>query len=86
MSTSVLSVRITDHERSLLEVAAKEAHTNLSDYVRRQALEAAELDVLQRGAVTIPHDDWERFEAWLHRPAESNPSLEKTLNMKPVWE
>ena len=31
---------------------------------RRKALEAAELNVLERRIVIIPAKDWERFEAW----------------------
>jgi hypothetical protein len=47
-NTSVLSVRVSREERAILEAAAEQAHTNLSDFVRRKALEAAEADVLNR--------------------------------------
>jgi uncharacterized protein (DUF1778 family) len=43
-----LSVRLNDQERALLEEASSQARTNVSDFVRRRALEAAELDVLER--------------------------------------
>jgi uncharacterized protein (DUF1778 family) len=39
MST-VLSVRLNDQERALLEEASSQARTNVSDFVRRKALEA----------------------------------------------
>lgn len=42
---SVVSVRVSSSERDLLEIAAAQAHTNLSDFVRRKALEAAEMEV-----------------------------------------
>jgi uncharacterized protein (DUF1778 family) len=42
----VLSVRVSPSERDLLEFAAEQARTSLSDFVRRKALEAAEMDVL----------------------------------------
>jgi uncharacterized protein (DUF1778 family) len=64
MSSSVLSVRLNDEERALLEAASSQARTNVSDFVRRKALEAAETDVLERRIITIPAKDWERFEAW----------------------
>jgi hypothetical protein len=54
MPSSVLSVRLSDQERALLEAASSQARTNVSDFVRRKALEAAELDVLERRIVTIP--------------------------------
>jgi uncharacterized protein (DUF1778 family) len=48
---------------------------SLSEFVRRKAVEAAETEILNRTSVTIPAKDWETFEAWLHRPAETIPAL-----------
>jgi uncharacterized protein (DUF1778 family) len=48
--TSVLSVRVNPDERAILEAAAEQAHTSLSDFVRRKALEAAEMDVFNRSS------------------------------------
>lgn len=84
--TSVLSVRVSSDERALLEDAAEQAHTNLSDFVRRKALEAAEIDVLSRSIVTIPAQDWERFEAWIERPAGTIEALEQLAARTPSWE
>ena len=84
--TSVLSVRVNLDERALLEEAAEQAHTNLSDFIRRKALEAAETDVLNRTVVTIPAKDWASFEAWLERPAEKIPALEQLMSRIPTWE
>jgi uncharacterized protein (DUF1778 family) len=85
MATSVLSVRVSDEERSLLEAASEQSHTNLSDFIRRKALEAAEVDVLERRIVTIPAKDWEAFEAWAHRPARKIAALAKLSRTSPVW-
>ena len=41
--TQVLSVRVSVSERDLLESAAAQGRTNLSDFVRRKAIEAAEI-------------------------------------------
>lgn len=83
MATSVLSVRVSDEERSLLEAASEQAHTNLSDFVRRKALEAAEIEFLERRVVTIPAKNWEAFEAWAHRPARKIAALEKLARTSP---
>ena len=85
-STSVLSVRVNPDERALLEAAAEQAHTNLSDFIRRKAIEAAEGDVLNRLVVTIPAKDWEQFETWVNAPAVSIPALKELRNTKPTWE
>jgi uncharacterized protein (DUF1778 family) len=82
----VLSVRVSPSERDILEFAAEQAHTNLSDFVRRKALEAAEMDVLDHRIVTIPAADWEKFEAWVATPAKDVPALRKLAASRPVWQ
>lgn len=84
MST-VLSVRLSDEERALLEAASSQARTNVSDFVRRKALDAAELDMMERRVVSIPSKDWERFERWAKAPAREIAGL-KELSAKPsTW-
>jgi uncharacterized protein (DUF1778 family) len=85
-TTSVLSVRVNPEERALLEAASEQARTNLSDFVRRKALEAAEVEVLERSVVTIPAKDWEAFEAWVARPAEPIPALKRLARKTPTWQ
>ena len=84
--TSVLSVRVNPDERALLEAAAEQAHTNLSDFIRRKALEAAESDVLNRTVVTIAAKDWDAFEDWIDRPAEVIPALQELAKITPSWQ
>jgi uncharacterized protein (DUF1778 family) len=85
MSSSVLSVRLSEQERALLESASAQARTNVSDFVRRKALDAAELDILERRIVSIPAKDWERFEAWAAKPARKVPGLEELTRRPPTW-
>jgi uncharacterized protein (DUF1778 family) len=80
-----LSVRLNDQERALLEEASSQARTNVSDFVRRKALEAAELEVLERRIVTIAAKDWERFESWAARPAREIAGLEELFSITPTW-
>ncbi len=85
MTTSVLSVRVSKDERTLLEAASEQARTSLSDFVRRKALEAAEVDMLERPVVTIPAKDWEAFEAWANRPPQKIAALEELARTDPEW-
>lgn len=85
-TTSVLSVRVSPDERAILEAAAEQSHTTLSEFIRRKALESAETDVLNRTVVTVPAKDWEAFEAWIARPAEVNEGLAKLARVVPSWE
>ena len=85
MTTSVLSVRVNEEERALLEAASDHARTSLSDFVRRKALEAAEMDMLERPVVVIPSKDWEAFEAWANRPPQNVAALEELMRTDPAW-
>jgi uncharacterized protein (DUF1778 family) len=80
-SSSVLSVRL----RALLEAASSQARTNVSDFVRRMAIEAAEADMLERRIVVIPAKDWERFEVWAAKPARQIASLRELARRPPTW-
>ncbi len=84
-STPVLSVRVSPDERAILEAAAEQSRTTLSDFMRRKALEAAEIEVLGRTVVTIPAVSWAQFEAWLAAPAEEIPKLRELAQSKPSW-
>jgi uncharacterized protein (DUF1778 family) len=85
-STSVVSIRVNPDERAILEAAAEQAHTTLSEFMRRKAVEAAETEVLSRTIVTIPAKDWEAFESWVKRPAEAIPALAELARRTPSWE
>jgi uncharacterized protein (DUF1778 family) len=85
MSSSVLSVRLNEQERQLLEAASSQARTNVSDFVRRKALEAAEMEILERRTIAIPAKDWERFEAWAAKPARQNAGLRALARQSPTW-
>jgi uncharacterized protein (DUF1778 family) len=85
MSSSVLSVRLSDQERALLEAASSQVRTNVSDFVRRKALEAAETEVLERRIVLIPAKDWERFESWAAKPAREIAALKELARKPPTW-
>ncbi len=87
MSSQVpISVRVSPNERELLETAAAQARTNLSDFVRRKALEAAEIDVLGQRLVTIPATDWEQFESWVQSPAKDVSALRELSATRPAWQ
>jgi len=85
-SSEVLSVRVSVAERDLLAQAAEHGRTSLSDFVRRTAVEAAEMDVLGHPIITIPAADWERFEAWVQEPAKDVPALRELAAHRPAWQ
>lgn len=86
MTTLVLSVRVNEKERALLEAASELSRTSLSDFVRRKALDAAEADILERRIVTIPAKNWEAFEAWANRPPQEIAGLKDLARTAPTWQ
>ena len=86
MTTTVLSVRVSQEERAILEAASEQAHTSLSEFVRRKAVDAAESDMLERRIVTIPAKDWEAFEAWTQQPAREIPAIKELAVKAPTWQ
>jgi len=81
-----VSGRVSPNERNLLEAAAAQVYTTLSDFVRRKDLEAAELELLHHCIVTIAAADWERFEAWAQAPAKAVPALQALSGTPPAWQ
>ena len=84
--TEVLSVRVSEEERALLQAASELARTSLSDFVRRKALDAAELDMTERRIVTIPAKDWKKFEAWANEPAAEIRELRELARKAATWQ
>lgn len=70
----------------MLEAAAADEHTTLSEFMRRMAVRAAETALVHRNRVIIPAKDWEAFEAWIDGPAADNPGLAGLAGRKPAWE
>ena len=85
MNTVVLSVRVNDEERALLEAASEQAHTTLSEFIRRNAIDAAEIAVLERRVVVIPAKDWKAFETWASRPPKEIARLKELAYRAPTW-
>ena len=83
---AIVSVRVNPAERAMLEAAAQAARTNLSDFIRRKALEAAEQNLLEQRPVVIPAADWEKFEAWAHSKSRKIEALHKLATSRPAWE
>ena len=83
---SVISVRMSEAERHLLEEAAGTARASLSEFVRKSALEAAELALMARTEVTIPPERWAEFEAFARAPAREVPALAELARTRPSWE
>lgn len=84
-SNPLVSVWASPAEHCLLEAAAAHAGTSLGKFVRRKALEAAELELMNGRLVTIPVAGSEKFEAWASAPARDIPELRTLAAARPAW-
>jgi len=82
----LLNIHVTSDERDMLEAAASQARTNPSDFIRRKAVEAAELEVLSGRIVTILAADWQKFEQWAKSPPKRRHRLQRLAASQPVWD
>ena len=82
----IVSVRVNPEGRATLEAAAAQARTTISDFVRRKALEAAEIDMPDRRQVRIPAKDWDRFETWVRAPGKDISALRRLSATPLAWQ
>ena len=85
-ATAILSVRVSPDEKGMLQAAANEARSTVSEFMRRKALEGAEMELIERRIITIDVDQWEAFESRLSASAKTIPALQELFDRKPVWE
>lgn len=57
----------------------------ISDFVRRKALDAAEIEMMERRIVTIPARAWKRFKAWAAKPGVKIADLDEFARRPPTW-
>lgn len=81
-----VSVRVSELERELLEAATSASKTNLSDFIRRRAVEAAKTELSFQSSITIPDGNWRKFEAWVNKPAQAIPALAELARTRPAWQ
>jgi uncharacterized protein (DUF1778 family) len=82
----VLRVRLNRDEYATLKQASELLGVSLEEFVRRQAVIAAEQELLDRRTIIIPAEHWEEFEAWLAGPPRDLPALRELMSRTPTWE
>jgi uncharacterized protein (DUF1778 family) len=84
-SSAILSVRVSPEEKAMLQAAAENTRSTVSDFMRRKALEGAEEELMSRRVITIDADQWAAFEARLNEPAKDIPAVKELFERKPAW-
>lgn len=74
-----LDIRITPHAKQLLQEAANERHTTISQFVLDNALSAAREVLAERNQVVLNSEQWEKFLEALDEPPRAHPRMKRLL-------
>lgn len=78
--TERIDIRITPEARRLLQQAARERHTTISQFVLESALHSANAVLAERSRIALNADQWTAFMAALDAPPRRHPRMERLLN------
>jgi uncharacterized protein (DUF1778 family) len=74
-----LNLRVTAHQRAVIEGAADAANKDLTTFVLDAAMVDAERVMADRRSFSLPKEQWDAFLEALDRPAADNPRLRRLL-------
>jgi uncharacterized protein (DUF1778 family) len=75
-----LDIRITPEAKRLLQDAARERHTTISQFVLDTALGAANDLLAARTRIGLEDEQWELFMEALDAPPRVHPRMQRLLN------
>jgi uncharacterized protein (DUF1778 family) len=78
--TGRLDIRVTAEARHILQQAAQERHTTISQFVLESALTSAGNVLAERSQFMLSAQQWELFLAALDAPPRPHPRMERLLN------
>jgi uncharacterized protein (DUF1778 family) len=75
-----LDIRISPEAKRVLQEAARERHTTISQFVVDSALGAAHDVLAERTRIGLTSEQWTAFVAALDAPPTRHPRMERLLN------
>jgi len=75
-----IDIRITPEAKQILQEAARQRHTTLSQFVLDSALDSASTVLAERARLNLNAEQWEAFLAVLDAPPRRHPRMERLLN------
>lgn len=75
-----LDIRVTPEAKRVLQEAARERHTTISQFVLQSAMDSATLVLVERSRFLLNAEQWEAFMAALDAPPTKHPRMERLLN------
>jgi uncharacterized protein (DUF1778 family) len=84
--TEKLDLRVAPDAKRMLQEAARERHTSLSQFVLDSAIAAATDVLAERTRVALNSEDWAAFMAALDAPPGTHPRMERLLTEPSVFD
>lgn len=81
-----LDLRVAPDAKRMLQEAARERHTSLSQFVLDSAIAAATDVLAERTRIALSSEDWAAFMAALDAPPSSHPRMERLLTEPSVFD
>lgn len=75
-----LDIRLTPEAKRILQQAARQRHTTLSQFVLDSALDSASAVLAERSRMSLNAEQWAAFMAALDAPPREHPRLARLLN------
>jgi uncharacterized protein (DUF1778 family) len=81
-----LDIRLTPDAKSMLQAAARERHTTISQFVINTALTAAGEVLAERGRVGLNAEQWVALMAALDAPPRRHERMERLLTEPSIFD
>ncbi len=84
--TEKFDIRLSPKEDAVIKRAAVLQRTSPTNFIRQQALIAAETVVHDQTRFVVTADQWNAIEEALNRPAKVLPNLQRKLSQPDEWD
>lgn len=84
--TEKFDIRLSLEEEAIIKKAASLQHTSPTNFIRQQALVAAEAAVHDQARFIVSDKQWRAIEEALSQPARVLPNLQKKLSQIDDWD
>lgn len=84
--TEKFDIRLSQQEEALIKQAASLQRTSPTNFIRQQAVIAAEAVVHEQTCFLVTEEQWNLIQQALNNPARVLPNLQKKLSLPDEWD
>lgn len=83
--TEKFDIRLSQQEEATIRQAASLLCTTPTNFIRQQALVAAQSVIHDQARLVLSDKQWQQIEQIINRPAKTLPNLKKKLSKQEQW-